>query len=246
MSIFKVTAATIGETKRGYKVFKLQLNNSIWATKLFPLRKLDRKYDKLYQMYLEHESISFLEGKYISVSISQSQYGYQFSSISSFDVLADFKKEVDSSKGSAFSTKLPIYDFLASMQREIEDDGSIKIKSEFGDMRVSKVDGVNICYQFDSGNEKLNLNNINTIFKRFYEGVDLPAYSPSEGGSKSYYKVSISDAAIVKMNNHVKVSYKMTTSGDYDKWLASVVLKIGGELPDDHSLFLKEHIGNEY
>ena len=68
MSIFKVTVATTGETKRGYKVFKLQLNNSIWATKLFPLRELDRKYDKLYQMYLEHDNISFLEGKYISVS----------------------------------------------------------------------------------------------------------------------------------------------------------------------------------
>ena len=245
MNIFKVTTATIGETKRGYKVFKLQLNKSIWATKLFPLRKLDCKYDKLYQRYLEHENISFLEGKYISVSISQSEYGYQFSSISSFDVLADFKKEVDSSKGKAFSTKLPVYDFLASMKRDIEDDGSIKIKSEFGDMRVSKVDGVNICYQFDSGNENLNLNNIDKIFKRFYEGVDLPAYSPSEGGSKSYYKVSMSDTAIVKMDNHVKISYKMTTSGDYDKWLAKVVLKIGDQLPDDHIRFLKEHLDNE-
>ena len=245
MSIFKVTAATISETKTGYKVFKLFLNKSIWATKLFPLRKLDRKYDKLYQMYLEHENISFLQGKYISISISQSEYGYQFSSISSFDVLADFKKEIDYSKGKAFSTKLPIYDFLVSMKRNIEYDGSIKIKSEFGDMRISKVEGVNICYQFDSGNEKLNLNNINKIFKQFYEGVDLPAYSPSEGGSKSYYKVSISDIAIVKMDNHVKVSYKMTTSGDYDKWLAKSVLKIGEKLPDDHIRFLKDNLDNE-
>jgi hypothetical protein len=242
MSIFKVTIATIGETKRGYKVFKLQLNKSIWATKLFPLRESDRNYDKLYQRYLEHGNISFLEGKYISVSISQSEYGYQFSSISSFDVLVDFKKEVDSSKGKAFSTKLPIYDFLASMKRDIEDDGSIKIKSEFGDMRVSKVNGVNICYQFDSGNEKLNVGNIEKIFKKFYEGVDLPVYTlTGDGdGQKSYYKISWQDAAIVRMDNHVRVSYKMTTSGDYDKWIAKTVLKIGDVLPDDHVKFLKK------
>ncbi len=233
MSIFKVTAATIGETKRGYKVFKLQLNKSIWATKLFPLRKLDRKYDKLYQTYLERKSMSFLEGKYISVSISQSEYGYQFSSISSFDVLADFKKEVDSSEGIVFYTRLPIYDFLVSMKRDIEDDGSIKIKSEFGDMRVSK-EGV--CYQFDSSHDKLNLNNINMIFKQFYENVDLPGDSD---GKKSYYKISMTDTAIVRMDNHVKVSYKMTTSGDYNKWIAKKVLKIGEQLPDDHIQFLK-------
>lgn len=238
MSIFKVTTATIGETKRGYKVFKLQLNKSIWATKLFPLRKLDRKYDKLYQRYLEHKSISFLEGKYISVSISQSEYGYQFSSISSFDVLADFKKEVDSSEGGVFYTSLPIYDFLVSMKRDIEDDGSIKIKSEFSDMRVSK-EGV--CYQFDSSHNKLNLNNINMIFKQFYENVDLPVYSQTGDGDgeKSYYKISMADTAIVRMDNHVKVSYKMTTSGDYNKWIAKKVLKIGEQLPDDHIQFLK-------
>ena len=50
-SIYKVTSASVGETKRGHKVFKLQLNNSIWATKLFPLRKYDLKNDKLYLLY---------------------------------------------------------------------------------------------------------------------------------------------------------------------------------------------------
>ena len=240
MSIFKVTSARVSETKRGYKVFNLKLNNSISATKLFPLRTHDRKYDKLYQMYKEHGNLSLLEGKYISVSINQLQYGYQFSSIGSFDALEDFKREVEFSNGTAFTTKLPIYDFLLSLGRSIEHDGSIKIKSEFGDMRVSKLRGVDICYTYDSGSDKLNLHNIDKIFKRFYEGVKLPPYTPSEGGANSYYEISLSDAAIVKMDNHVKVSYKMTTSGDYDKWLAKVVIKIGDDLPDDHIQFLKE------
>lgn len=239
MSIFKVTATTIGETKRGYKAFKLQLNKSIWATKLFPLRKLHRKYDKLYQMYLEYESISFLEGKYISVSINQSQYGYQFSSISSFDALEDFKKEVNLSRGKSFSTRLPIYDFLLSLGREVEEDGSIKIKSDFGDMRVSKF---NVCYTYDSDIRKLNVGNIEKIFKKFYEGVDLPVYTLTGdgGGQKSYYKISWQDTAIVRMDNHVHVSYKITTSDDYNEWIAEKVLTIGDDLPDEYVNFLNK------
>ena len=241
-SIYKVTSASVGETKRGYKVFKLQLNNSIWATKLFPLRKYDLKNDKLYLLYKKNNGLEFLNGKYISLTISQSQYGYQFDYITSFDVFEDFKNEVDFSKGNSFSTRLPIYDFLTSINRHIEDDGSIKIKSEYGDMRVFKAGGVNVCYQYDSGNEKLNVNNIEKIFKQFYEGVDLPVYSLSGDGDgqKSYYEISWIDVAIVRMDNHVKVSHRMTTSGDYNEWFASKILKIGEQLSDDHIQFLQE------
>lgn len=237
--IYKVTSASVGETKRGYKIFKLQLNNSILATKLFPLRRYDLKHDKLYLLYNENNGLEFLNGKYISLTISQSQYGYQFSYIDSFDVLEDFKKAVDSSKGNAFSTKLPIFEFLSKMQRNIEADGSIKINSDFGDMRVLRKDVVDICYQFDASDERLNLTNIDQVFEKFYKDASLPAYSASEGGSKSYYKISMEDVAIVKMDNHVRISYKMTRSGDYDKWIAKVVLKIGDQLPDDHIQFLK-------
>lgn len=241
-SIYKVTSASVGETKRGYKVFKLQLNSSIWATKLFPLRKYDLKNDKLYLLYKENNGLEFLNGKYVSLTINQSQYGYQFDYITSFDVFEDFKKEIDSSKGNSFSTRLPIYDFLTSIKRHIEDDGSIKIKSEYGDMRVFKAGGVNICFQYDSGNEKLNVNNIEKIFKQFYEGVDLPVYTlTGDGdGKKSYYKISWQDVAIVRMDNHVKVSYKMTTSGDYDKWIAKKILTIGDDLPDENVDFLNQ------
>ncbi len=237
--IYKVTSASVGKTKRGYEVFKLQLNNSIWATKLFPLRKFDRENDELYHLYNENNGLEFLNGKYVSLTINQSQYGYQFSYIISFDVLKDFKKAIDSSKGNAFTTELPIFDFLSSRQRKIEADGSIKINSDFGDMRVLKSDFVDICYQFDTSNERLNLTNIDQIFEKFYKDVSLPAYSIGDGGSPSYYKISMGDVAIVKMNNLLKVSNKMTTSGDCNKWLTEVVLKIGDQLPDDHIQFLK-------
>lgn len=246
IGVYKVTATSIGETKRGYKIYKLQINNSFWATKLVPLRKLDRKYNKLYQLYIENnKSLEFLVGKYISISLDKNKYGFEFSSISSFDVFQDFKEELDASKGKAFSTNLPIYDFLSNIQRKIESDGSIKIISDYGDMRVFKINEVNVCYKFNISNEYLNLNNIEDIFEEFYKGVALPAYSESEGGAKSYYKIDMKEVGIVKMDNHVKISYKMTTSGDYDRWLSRVMQKIGDELPKEQVQFLKESIDNE-
>jgi len=238
-NVYKVTAASIGETKRGYKIYKLQLNNSIWATKLIPLSKLERKYNKLYQVYIENNnSLDFLIGKYISISMSQSQYGAEFSSISSFDVLQDFKNELDASEGEAFATHLPIYDFLSNIQRTKEADGSIKITSNFKDMRISKINGINVCCQYDKSFERLNLNNLEQIFNEFYKDIPLPAYAP--GASESYYKLDMNEVAIVKMDHHIKVSTKMTTSGDYDKWIPKVIKKIGNKLQEEQVQFLKK------
>lgn len=243
-NIYKVTSVSIGNTKRGYKIFKLQLNNSIWATKLFPLRKYDREYDKLYLLYNKKGTLDFLVGKFISVYIGKGQYGYQFGQIDSFDVLGDFKNEIDSSKGRAFSTKLPIFEFLSKiMHRDIEQDGSIKLSTDFGDMRISIVNGVNVCYQHDRSNEYLNIYNIGMIFDKFYKDVPLPPYTTGlDQGKNSYYMISMIDVAIVKMNNHVKVSWKMTTSGDYDKWLSSKVIGIGDKLSDEQSEYLQNSV----
>lgn len=235
--IYKVTSATVNTTKNGYKVFKLQLNNSIWASKLFPLRKYDLEHDKLYKLYTEKNNLDFLKDKFISISIYPSQYGYEFSYILSYDALEDFKKQLYTANGSAFSTKLPIYDFLSSMQRNIEQDGSIKIISDLGDIRVSKIDDVDICYQFDISNEKLNLKNIELIFNRFYKDI-LPRRTASGDLSDSYYTISMHDVAIVRMDHDVKVSNKMTLSGDYNRWITNVILRIGDKLPEEHIQFL--------
>ena len=105
-------------------------------------------------------------------------------------------------------------------------------------MRVSDFKGVSVCCLHDTSNEYLNLFNIDQVFEKFYKDVPLPPYTPSEGGEKSYYTINMMELGIVKMDNHVKVSYKMTTSGDYDKWIAKSVLKIGDPLSNDHIQFL--------
>lgn len=239
--VYKVTAASIERTKRNYEIYKIQLNNQIWATQLVPLRTFDRKYSKLYQLYSENnKSLDFLIGKYISTSVSKNEYGFEFGAIGSFDVLQDFKKEVDASNGKAFATRLPIYEFLSHIKRPIESDGSIKIVSNYGDMRVSNINGITVCCQHDMSNKFLNLANIDLIFDRFYKDVPLPAYDPTEGGSKSYYAINMMETGIVRMDNHVKISYKMTKSGDYDKWIATPVQKIGDELPKEQVQYLDD------
>ena len=47
--IYKVTAAHIKKTQKGYDLFSLQLNKSFWATKLAPLREVDKLFDPLYR-----------------------------------------------------------------------------------------------------------------------------------------------------------------------------------------------------
>lgn len=243
IKVYKVTAAAIGKTKRNFEIYKIQLDNELWVSKLIPFRVVDQNNSKLYKLYLKNnESLDFLVGKYICTSISKNQYGYEFDSILSFDVLKDFKDQLDKSAGEVFSTKLPIYSFLLRNNRPIESDGSIKIVSNFGDMRISKYKSLSVCYPFMSGDEVLHFGNIEKIYKKFYEGVDLPVYTLTGDGDghKSYYRISWEDAAIVRMDNHVRVSYKMTTSGDYDRWVANKILKIGDELPEDYVKFLKE------
>lgn len=238
--IYKVTSAIIGKTKRDYEFYKLQFNNSFWATKLLPSRKYD--HDELYKRYKKNnDSLEFLVGKYIHISLEKTEYGFEFNRIYSFDVINDFNKELEYSKGKAFSTDLPIYDFLLCLKRTVEPDGSIKLSTNFGDMRISKMNGLNVCYQHDRSNEYLNIFNVKLIFDKYYKDVPLPPYSTGKDkGDNSYYKISMKDVAIVKMNNHVKVSYKMTTSGDYDKWLAEVVMKIGDKLTSEQTEYLSK------
>ena len=66
VDIYKVTDASVGSTKNGYKIYKLQLNSSILATRLFPLRNLDLhlKHETLFKKYIENNgSLDFLVGK---------------------------------------------------------------------------------------------------------------------------------------------------------------------------------------
>ncbi|HDM8199145.1 TPA: hypothetical protein P0E36_005351 [Vibrio harveyi] len=232
-NFYKLTKAEISKTKNGHEIYKLELDSRIVVTKLVPFHK-DRKYDKLYQIYKDsNNSFDPIIGKIIVIDARKNSYGYEFRTIYSFDMLGDFKKELDSKKGNVFSTKLPIYKFLKMIGRKVEYDNSIKIKSEYGELCISED---NICYRTDISSSELNFDNIALIFDNFYKNIDLPAYDPQEGGKKSYY--TMDKISIIRMENHVKVSYRMTTSGDYDKWVPSTVLKIGDKLTEEQISFL--------
>lgn len=227
MSIFKVTAATTGETKRGYKVFKLQLNNSIWATKLFPLRKLDRKYDKLYQMYLEHDSISFLVGSYISVSLNQSEYGYQFSSIGSFDAVQEFKDLLDGSKGKAFFTRMDMYEFLKIKNYPVNKDVSITLKAPYDGFNLTEN---NVCYPNNLKDNYLTLDNIKIIFNQFYKDKIIDNGNPDRDE-----KYVLTAVAIVK-NRKIYHKYKSKTisNNNFD------VLRVGDSLSEEQYEFISK------
>ena len=227
MSIFKVTVATTGETKRGYKVFKLQVNNSIWATKLFPLRELDRKYDKLYQMYLEHDNISFLEGKYISVSLNQSEYGYQFSSIGSFDAVQEFKDLLDNSEGKAFSTSMDMHEFLKTKNHPINKDGSITLKAPYDGFNLTEN---NVCYPNDLRENTLTPDNIGIIFNQFYRDKVIDNGNPDR--DERY--VLTATAIVINRKIYHKYKSKTLSNDNFD------VLRIGDSLSKEQYEFISK------
>ncbi len=217
MSIFKVTSATTGETKRGYKVFKLQLNNSIYATKLVPLRKLDRKYDKLYQRYLQHDSISFLVGSYISVSLIKSEYGHQFISIGSFDAVQEFKDLLDRSKGKAFFTSIDMYDFLKIKNYSVNKNGSITLKAPYDGFNLTEN---NVCYPNNLKDNCLTPDNIEIIFNQFYKDKIIDSGNPDR--DEKYVLTAV--AIVINRNIYHKYKSKTISNDNFD------VLRIGDSL----------------
>lgn len=188
--VYKVTHALVGKTKSGYELYKIQLNNSVLATKLLPLRKREKRYDKLYNKYLENNrSLDFLVGKYISISLNKTRYGIEFSSIDSFDVLSDFKELLDNANGKAFSTSINIYGFLKERGYDTNTEGSLILKPPYHKFCISEH---NICYPNDLQENTLTPANIGIIFEKFYKGRVIDNGNPDR--SESYVLTSTSIA----------------------------------------------------
>lgn len=220
-SIYKVTDASVGTTKNGYKIYKLQLNDAILATKLFPLRKLDRKYNKLFKKYTEnHDSLDFLVGKYISIWLEKTQYGFEFSSIDSFDALADFKDLLDGSNGKAFSTRINMYEFLKRRNYTANVDGSLILKPPYDKFCLSEH---NVCYPNELKENCLTPANIGFIFEKFYK--DKVIDNGNHDRDESYVLTS---AAIVRNRKiYHKTKSKILSNNNFD------VLRIGDQLTDE-------------
>lgn len=227
--VYKVSNASIGTTKKGYKLYQLELNGSISASKLIPTRGAKLK-GELYLKYAESGyNLDFLKDKYIQTDLYSNEYGVEFGHIHSYDVINDFKMLLDHCEGKAFATTIPMYKVLQALGRPIESDGSIKLKTRYQDFRIYQFKKTDLCFDLKPSDNFLNLANAEAVFERFYKNDELPKYS--RDGQKSYCMISYENAGIARYDNHCKVSNKMHTSGDYSFWKAHVLLKFGDRIP---------------
>ena len=220
-SIYKVTSASAGKTKNGYQIFKLQLNNSILATKLFPLGEVDKIRDKLFQLYTKNNSsLEFLVGKYVSIWLNKTQYGIEFGLINSFDAIQEFKDLLDNAKEKAFFTNMGMYEFLKRKNHSTNTDGSITLKAPYDRFNLTEK---NVCYPNDMKNNCLTLDNIEIIFNQFYRDKVI-----DNGNIDMDEKYVLTNVAIVK-NRRIFHKYKTKTisNADFD------VLRVGDLLTEE-------------
>lgn len=205
--IYRVTGASVGETKNGYEVYRIQLNNSILATKLFPLGKM-KKYDRLYGSYVENNnSIDFLIGRYVSVYINQTQYGFEISSIQSLDVIQDFKNLLDKNFGKAFHVKMNMYGFLKSKGYCVNDDGSVTLKNEYKNYNLKN----DICYPNNLNENFLTFGNISLIYNHYYKDKLIGYDNPDREERYSTDSIGITHAVKVYHKNRSKIIHDGVT-----------------------------------
>lgn len=220
-SIYKVTSASVGKTKNGYQIYKLQLNNSILATRLFPLREVDKIRDKLFQLYTKNNSsLEFLVGKYVSIWLTKTQYGIEFGLINSFDAIQEFKDLLDKSKEKAFFRDMGMYEFLKRKNHSTNTDGSITLKAPYDRFNLTEK---NVCYPNDMKNNCLTLDNIEIIFNQFYRDKVIDNGNPDWAE-----KYVLTNVAIVN-NRRIFHKYKTKTISDED----FDVLRVGDLLTEE-------------
>jgi len=227
-NIYKVTEANVGKTKKGYQIYKLQLNNSFFVTKLLPLRKRDRKYSKLYQLYSENNnSLNFLIGEYISISLRQSQYGIEFITIISFNAILEFQDLLDGSKGKAFSTRMDIYEFLQRKNYPINKDNSITLKGPYNNFNITDK---NVCYPNKMEDNCLTPCNIEVIYNQFYKDKIIDNRNPDRDS-----KYVLTPVAILENRKiYHKSKSKTIANDDFD------VLRIGDLLSEEQNHYIQK------
>ncbi len=226
--IYKVTKTKITTSKNGYTIFNLELNNQIWASKLAPARKRDKKNSSLYQIYEDNnETLDSLIGKLITTTLEKSNYGINFDYISSYESLDDFKELLDKSEKKAFSTKIPIYSFLESQNYTINNDSSITLKKPYDYFNIMDKHGKTICYSNDLKSDELTFDNIGKIYNHFYYN------KCTEGSLDADCKYELADIAITKE----WWRYHKTKGGISRRGTANI-LRIGDKLNDEHIKYL--------
>jgi len=225
--IYKVTNTKITKSKNGYTIFNLELNSKIWASKLAPIRNRDKKYDKLYQLYENEQSLNSLIGKFVTISLEKDNYGVKFDYLSNYDSLKEFKDLLDKSEKKAFSTDIPIYNFLKAQKYPINTDGSITLKSPYSYFNIKDNNGITICYPNNLKSDELTFENIEIIYNHFYHN------KCTERSLDADCKYILTSIAIVEdWWRYHKTKGGITQSG------TSNILRIGDKLHSEHIEYL--------
>ena len=244
--IYKVTNTKITTSKNGYTIFNLELNYKVWASMLAPIRKSEQMFNRFYKIYKTEQSLDSLIGKFLTILLEYDNYGIKIKKIEYFDSLLCFKELLDKSNNKAFTTDIPVYHFLMSQKYHINSDGSITLKKPYNHFNIIKQDGLTVIYPNQPKIDELTFENIKKKYNYFYKDVPLSPYDKTEDGDGENSYFSMTNIAIVRMDNYSRVSNKMTTSCDYNYWAKKTILKIGDKLPEEYIEYLnKGYISQE-
>lgn len=235
--IYKITSVNEKQTKKGDKVYSIQLNNTIIINNVNPDKNWKSSGKKnMGLINLVHDfwitnnhSLKKLVGKLIYARCVNSDFGVQFDRISSLDIINDFKEKLDESDCEAFITNLPIYDLLVEMNYKIENDNikSIPLKKPYEKYSIFKENECTICYCNITKENTLTFDNIDIVYKNYYCPKKISSYRKDITYSKNrisivesytYYgrddKISSSGSRTIKTigNNLSKEEIKFLTT----------------------------------
>ena len=226
--IHKVTSTKVTKSKNGYTIFNLELDGKIWASQLAPIRKLNKKYNKLYQIYLENETLDSLLGKFITISLEQTNFGVNFNNIASYNSFKDFKTLLDKSEKKAFVTDIPMYRFLKAQKYSMNSDGSISLKKPNDYFNIIEKHDTTVCYPNNIKSDELSFENIEKIYYKFYDKKYIDT-----GNVDRDCKYRLTTVAIVEnCKKYHKYKSKTLSDNDFD------ILRIGDKLKEEHIQFL--------
>lgn len=230
-NVYKVTAASIKKTPKGYELYNLELNKSFWVTKLIPLREVDKIFDSLYKLYQKNNNnLNFLIGSYIAVDLKDSKFGKNFGAIASFDVLQDFKDLLDKSSGKAFSTKMNVFGFLEEIGYPKNPDGTITLRDQYSNFDILNNCGHTICYPNKPEEGTLTLGNIRLIYDKFFRDKYIDNGNPDR--DEQYDLTSV--AIVINRTIFHKSKSKVISNDIFN------ALRVGDKLSEEQRQFISE------
>ncbi|UPQ83629.1 hypothetical protein M0M42_04260 [Pseudomonas knackmussii] len=227
---FRVTAERISNPK-GYIKFSLQLDGTVWASKLAPLKDYEKRNDAIYQFFISNGSqLSSLVGKYVYLILEETEYGLSIKHAMSLDILKDFKILLVKHEGAAFETRLPIYEFLKSTSRPLNEDGSITLNEPYRNLDINLSAGNTICYRNDLNEGFVTRGNIALLFEHLYKNAVDINNNPDREESVFLGRISI--------QRHIVRYHK--NKGGIESNAYSDILKLGNKLsPEQQALLSK-------